>query len=644
MVPGADASRPYHAPHGESNMHLIRTAFVLSIGFGAAFASRAHAVPGSASIVRSSASESLKSLPSQTWIADDASALPTVSVYAGTQQQQIEGFGAAFTGASASVLNTLPPAKRVEILNKVFSPSQGAGFSLMRTHINSNDFSTGHYSYDDFVDDVALEHFSIAPDERDLIPLIRDAQNVQGAQFKIIASPWTAPAWMKTSGDLLGSAPLLPEYYSTWANYLLKYLDAYAERGIDVWAITAQNEPLHDKSQLPLSLQWEGMLYSVQDLTRFVRDDLGPTLELGGYAHVKILSGDDQKDQILSFADAAFRDGAAARYTSGIAAHWYTGDWFEQIDEARLRYPDKLVIATEAAIYPGAQLGSWPNAGKVAHDIIGDINNGAAGWIDWNLALNGAGGPNSDGISNPCSAPVIVANDAYTLNPQYYAIAHFSKYVRPGAFKVGNITTGDNLLEASAFANNDGMVIVVIYNAASATKQIKLRDGQQILKLTLPQGSITTVSYAQSNRIAYPASELISLRASNGKYVSNTSGGALNPNSTTIGDAQKFWLYYKADGFVTLKSAIAGGKYASVRDLGAVAATAETASTLLVSSIGGSWERFQLVTNADGTVSFKALKNGRDVQADLGSGPLKANGLSIGGWEKFSKVVHAAER
>jgi hypothetical protein len=213
--------------------------------------------------------------------------------------------------------------------------------------------------------------------------------------------------------------------------------------------------------------------------------------------------------------------------------------------------------------------------------------------------------------------------------------------VRPGAVRVGSITQGDMRIEASAFENADGTAIVVIYNANTAARQVKLQDGGQILKLTLPQKSITTVSYAGSNRTSHARAELISLRASSGGFVGNTlPGSALTTNSTSIGDAQKFWLYYKADGFVTLRPALEPGKYASVGYLGAVAATAATASTLLIPPNGGSWERFQLVSNADGTVSFKALKNSRYVQAELGSGPLRASGLSIGGWEKFVKIVH----
>jgi hypothetical protein len=329
-------------------------------------------------------------------------------------------------------------------------------------------------------------------------------------------------------------------------------------------------------------------------------------------------------------------------YVWGIAAHWSAGDWFEQIDETSIMHPGRKVLATEATAYPGAQIDAWPNAERYVHDILGDMNNGAVGWIEWNLALDQDGGPNNQGISNPCSAPVIVSAGDYFLNPQYYAVGHFSRYVQAGADKVGNITTGDIAVEASAFANPNGQIVVVIYNSRTSDAQIKLKDGAYSAKLMLPGSSITTVTYGASSGTSYSPTELISLRASNGKYVSMSDGAVLVANSAAVGNDQQFRLYTKSDGFVTLK-AMANALYVSVYTRDALVARAQTASTQIVpNSVNPfvSLERFERIDNPDGTLSFKAFKNGLYVRADPSTGALSAISTSIGTAEKFTKTQY----
>jgi glucosylceramidase len=615
------------------NSHIV----YLSLITLTATASGAKAAPSPVTIIQSTADAQFVEQPSLAFAADDGAASPTISVYGGTLQQRIEGFGGAFTGATATVLNSLKEGQRAQALLELFSPTQGIGFSLMRTHINSNDFSNGHYTYDDIDDpnqvDPELANFSIAHDMDDLIPLIRDAASVPDASFKILASPWSAPAWMKSPRVLEAPGVLIGDYQGAWAKYFSKYLQAYADQGISIWGVTAQNEPRYTGAK------WEAMNYEVSDLTAFIRDYLGPTLRSDGFGDVKIFSGDDQKPQLLNFANAAFTDPIAQSYISGVATHWYAGDYFEQFDESSLRYPDKEFIGSEATIFPGTSYGDWTNATRYAHDILGDINNGASGWIDWNMALDSQGGPNSPGVQNPCSAPLIVFPDgSYQHNTQYYGLGHFSKYVKASARKLGNITTGDVRIEASAFENPDGQIAVVVYNANTSAKSVKLKDGAQSISTVLPAGSITTFLYQDSNRATYPAPENVALLAVNGLYVTDPNDGSpLAPTSASVDEAQHFTLFYKADGFVTLKSALSN-KYARVGNASRVAASADTASTQVVPTPYTSFERYQLVNNADGTISLKALKNGRYVQAALGNGALQASGTAIGSWEKFVKV------
>ena len=184
--------------------------------------------------------------------------------------QTITGFGGSFTEASAYLLNQLGTENRQKILNAYFA-KDGANYTLTRTHMNSCDFSLSNYSYAPVEDDKTLEHFSIEEDRDDLIPMIKEAMEISEEGFKIIASPWTAPPWMKDNKDWRGGK-LLPEYYDTWALFFSKYLEAYAAEGITIWGITVENEPLGNANN------WESMHFTPDEMTQFVRDHLGPKL------------------------------------------------------------------------------------------------------------------------------------------------------------------------------------------------------------------------------------------------------------------------------------------------------------------------------------------------------------------------------
>ena len=199
----------------------------------------------------------------------------SIEILPGETFQTITGFGGSFTEASAHLLNELQPELRWQILEAYFGES-GARYSLTRTHINSCDFSLSNYSYAPVPGDKELTNFSVEEDERDLIPMIKDAMQVSKDGFKIIASPWTAPPWMKDNNDWRGGK-LLPEYNDTWALFFSKYLNAYNSEGIDIWGVTVENEPLgNDKN-------WESMHFTPDEMTDFVKNHLGPKLEADGH-------------------------------------------------------------------------------------------------------------------------------------------------------------------------------------------------------------------------------------------------------------------------------------------------------------------------------------------------------------------------
>ena len=219
--------------------------------------------------------------------------------------QKIIGFGGSFTEASAYLLNKMSATKRADIIEAYFGQT-GAQYSLTRTHINSCDFSLGHYSYSPTAGDKELKDFSIAPDRDDIIPMILAAKKVSKEGFKIISSPWTAPPWMKDNKDWRGGK-LLPEYYDTWALYFSKYLTAYRTEGIDIWGITIENEPLGCGNN------WESMHYTPQEMTNFVSKHLGKKLENDGHK-VKILGYDQNRgDELQKWADVMYANDESSK-------------------------------------------------------------------------------------------------------------------------------------------------------------------------------------------------------------------------------------------------------------------------------------------------------------------------------------------
>ncbi len=438
-----------------------------------------------------------------------------IRLFPDSTYQTITGFGGSFTEASSYLLNQLSQANRDRIVEAYFGES-GARYSLTRTHMNSCDFSLGQYSYAPVAGDTNLDSFSIAEDQDDIIPFIKDAMAVSKDGFKIIASPWTAPPWMKDNGDWRGGK-LLPEYYGTWAKFFSKYREAYREEGIDIWGFTVENEPLGNDNN------WESMHFSPEEMTDFVQQHLGPQLEADG--HEVVILGYDQNrgDEIQEWIHAMYSDQAAARYFNGMAVHWYasTYDWFPQaLQDAHAAAPDKHLIQTEACV--DAEVPKWQDDAwywskeatdwgwdwasedqkylhpkyvpvyRYARDIIGCLNNWVDGWVDWNMVLDRQGGPNW--FKNWCVAPVIVdpGQDEVYFTPLYYTMAHFSRFIRPGATRIGFDLTDDSLM-ATAARNPDGSIAVVVLNQEPAEKTFSIQIGKQQVPVSISGRAVQTI-------------------------------------------------------------------------------------------------------------------------------------------------------
>ena len=430
--------------------------------------------------------------------------------------QTITGFGGAFTESSAHLLYQLSEANRKKIMNAYFS-EDGANYSLTRTHINSCDFSLKQYAYAMVEGDKNLDNFSIEEDKKNnLISMILEAKSISKDGFHIIASPWTAPPWMKDNKKWVGGK-LLPEYNDSWALYFSKYIDAYKKEGIDIWGLTVENEPLGNGNN------WESMLFSPEEMTSFVQNHLGPILEANGKANVKILGYDHNRTALKEWVDAMYKDESTSKYFAGTAIHWYESTYEvfpEALQYANTKAPGKYLIQTEACVdsevphwnddawYWKKEATDWgwdwasekdkylhpkyAPVNRYATDIIGCLNNRVDGWIDWNMVLDKQGGPNW--FKNWCVAPVIVdaEKDEVYFTPLYYTMAHFSKFIRPGAVKIG-CTINNKELIATAVKNPDGSIAVVVFNPTDAPRSIEIDINKIRKKISISAKALQTV-------------------------------------------------------------------------------------------------------------------------------------------------------
>ncbi len=416
-----------------------------------------------------------------------ASDTTLVVVDPSTRYQSIEGFGGAITEATAYVYSQLSPDRKQEFLRAYFDADHGHGYRLCRTHINSCDFSLGSYAYDEVPGDTELKHFSIEHDRQLLIPLIKAAQAAAGDDaLKILASPWSPPAWMKTNGKMTEGGQLKPEFRETWARYFCRYIKEYRQENINIWAVTVQNEPMATQ-------RWESCLFTHEEERDFVRDYLGPALEEHGCQQTKLVVWDHNRDLIFHRAKTILDDPVAAKFVWGTGFHWYVTDDFDHVGMVHDFYPDKKLLFTEGCVEHGVHLGDWSAGERYARSVINDLNHWAVGWIDWNLMLDTNGGPNH--VGNFCSAPVIgdFEKDRLIYNSSYYYLGHFARFIRPGAVRILCQTTGEELL-ATAFLNPDQKVAVVILNQQDHSVPYSLQvHGAQVSGMCLDHSIMTLV-------------------------------------------------------------------------------------------------------------------------------------------------------
>ena len=402
--------------------------------------------------------------------------------------QKMHGFGAAMTDASAELLSRLPAQKRKAIMAELFSRAQkGLGLSFTRLTVGASDFSNKDYSYDDTpgnVPDPGLRYFSIEPAKKYVLPRVREALAINPSLLVMI-SPWSAPAWMKTTRSLI-KGQLVPHFYQAFANYLARTVQAFGREGVPVSMLTIQNEPNFEPEDYP------GERVDPNERAEIIGRFVGPTFKSAGL-RTQILDWDHNWDhpemplQVLA-------DPIARQYIAGVAWHCYNGDVSAQspVHEA---YPRKDAWLTECSG------GEWTpkfadTLGWMTDKlIIGAANNWSRGTLLWNLALDSRHGPHTGGCSD-CRGIVTIdpATGAITRNVEYYVLAHASRFVFPGAFRVGVVKRNDEL-DATAFVNPNGSRIAILYRKKGDGPVSIALEGKRYT-VALPAGSVATLRWS----------------------------------------------------------------------------------------------------------------------------------------------------
>ncbi|MGA5360524.1 discoidin domain-containing protein [Streptomyces purpurascens] len=422
----------------------------------------------------------------------------TIKIDDSVKYQKVQGFGAAMTDSSAWLIHKLSTAERTKLMKKLFDPSKGIGLSLLRSPMGATDFNaSGNYSYNDMPagqTDPTLSDFSVQHDVPYIIPALRQALSLNPS-IKIMANPWSPPGWMKTSDSMIGGT-LKSEYTSALADYFVKFIHAYGEAGVPISYISPQNEPMGTPT-------WPGMFLSAYQEADLIQE-IGKAFEAKGIS-TKILAWDHNWD-VPSYPETIFSDPAASKYTAGTGWHIYSGNPNYQT-VVHNDYPSKETFITEATG------GVWQDSDQTAFSealgtwIINGTRNWANGVMLWNIALDPDRGPlNSDTAGIPMLRGLLTIDPAdgrVTYNVDYHALAHASRFVKPGARRIYSNTFGEGSIENVAFQNPDGSKVLIAHNSGSAAKTFSVADGTHSFDYTLNAGDAVTFTYsgpAQSGR------------------------------------------------------------------------------------------------------------------------------------------------
>lgn len=414
--------------------------------------------------------------------------LPTIEVDPARTFQTVDGFGFAITGGSAHLIMAMSPAARHMLLQELFGRGPGRiGVHAIRISIGSSDLDDHVFTYDDMPAgqrDPELTHFSLDEDRTALIPLLREILAIDPA-IHILASPWSAPGWMKTNG-LPKAGSLRPEAYGSYARYLVRYLREMKAAGVPIEAVTLQNEPQNPKNT-------PSMVMTAEEQAHLIGDHVGPAFHAAGLS-TRIIAFDHNCDD-PGYAMTVLGDPKAGAFTYGSGFHLYEGD-ASAMSGVHDAHPDKHLYLTEQMVIDDLAA-SKPNpiAEPVSRVVIAAMRNWADSVLLWNLAADPKFGPHTDdGGCTICQGAVTIDGDTVTRNAAYYAVAHASTFVTPGSRRVAS-SMPDAGLPNVAWRTPEGRIVLLVANPGSATKSFVIHAGGRRVPATLPSGSAATFTW-----------------------------------------------------------------------------------------------------------------------------------------------------
>ncbi len=405
---------------------------------------------------------------------------PSIYVDDTKRFQSMDGFGYTLTGGSATLINGLKPAPKAALLKELFATDgTNIGVSYLRISVGASDLSDHAFTYNDLPTgqtDPMLKRFSLAEEQKDLIPVLKQILAIN-PQIKILGSPWTPPAWMKTNNDLKGGS-LKPEFYDAYAHYLVKYVQEMRKQGIQIDALTVQNEPLHPGNN-------PSLLMPQDEQAMFIKKSLGPVFKAAKLT-TKIIVYDHNADR-PDYPISILNDPEARKYIDGSAFHLYGGN-IEALRDVHEGHPDKSLYFTEQWIGAPANFGGdllW----HVKNLVIGAPRNWCRTVLEWNLAADPKQNPHTDGGCTACLGAVTIG-ETVSRNPAYYIIAHASKFVRPGSVRIAsNVTIS---LPNVAFKTPDGKTVLIVMNESDNAVTFNIRTKNRQITPTISSKTVAT--------------------------------------------------------------------------------------------------------------------------------------------------------
>ena len=395
--------------------------------------------------------------------------------------QIMDGFGFALNGGSALNLYNMNSTIRESLLEELFGQTkQSIRVSYLRISVGASDLDEFPFSYSDLPSgevDLEMKKFSLKQDERYLIPILKEILAIS-PNIKIMASPWSAPTWMKSNKKTKGGS-LLTEFYDAYSKYFVKYIKSMAEKDIIIDAVTVQNEPLHDGNNPSMHMS------SIEQLN-FVKDYLGPAFSRNNIS-TKIIIYDHNADNI-NYPISILNDTTARKFVDGSAFHLYGGN-INNLSVLKKAHPDKNLYFTEQWVgFPSNLYGDlrW----HVRNIIIGASRNWCKTIIEWNLASDENQEPHTKGGCRNCLGAVTVANNSVDRNTAYYAIAHVSKFVPPGSKRINSSSTSH--LPNVAFLTENNKIVLVVLNDSDEEINFNINSNEKSIHSSLTAGSVGT--------------------------------------------------------------------------------------------------------------------------------------------------------